>query len=214
VPGAAATSKSPAWQPAPPFVANATITPALPRVNRAEVGARFHWGHGPSTVGSDVAANTIDGMGAHIRHATSADVEAVRDLADRLREGVAPWRDDAAVTSAVRGWVDSSIQAMNEPGHAVLVAELDRKVVGFITLSPGSHWSGDVEPSIGELVVATDAEGQGVGRALVEAVMEHARERGFERISVSTGAANTRARRLYEHLGFDDEDVTLSRTLL
>lgn len=148
-----------------------------------------------------------------IRLATDADGQILLALADRLREGVAPWRDEAAVAAAVRGWVEASLEAMDEAGHAVLVAELAGTIVGFVTLSPGSHWSGAVEPSIGELVVTPQAEGRGIGTALVEAVLARARSDGHRRISVSTGAANARARGLYRRLGFEDEDVTLSRAL-
>jgi ribosomal protein S18 acetylase RimI-like enzyme len=148
-----------------------------------------------------------------IRAATDADGPVLLALADRLRQGVAPWRDEAAVVDAVRGWVEASVAAMDEAGHAVLVAELGSTIVGFVTLSPGSHWSGVAEPSIGELVVAPQAEGQGIGTALVEAVMERARSEGHTRVSVSTGAANARALGLYRRLGFEDEDVALSRRL-
>jgi len=148
-----------------------------------------------------------------IRAATDADGPVVLALADRLREGVAPWRDEAAVVDAVRGWVEVSVAAIDEVGHAVFVAELGSTIVGFVTLSPGSHWSGVAEPSIGELVVAPEAEGQGIGTALVKAVMAHARSEGHARVSVSTGAANARALGLYRRLGFEDEDVTLSRRL-
>ena len=150
---------------------------------------------------------------ATIRPATTADADPILALADRLLVGVAPWRDEAAVTAAVRGWVRTSLAAMAEPGHAVLVADLEGVVVGFVSLSPGNHWAGDPDASIGELVVSPEAEGRGIGRALVEAAMERARENGSTRISVSTGAANTRARNLYRRLGFEDEDVTLSRGL-
>jgi ribosomal protein S18 acetylase RimI-like enzyme len=152
-------------------------------------------------------------MSLTIRAATGADADAVRSLADRLREGVAPWRDETAVTTAVRRWVEGSLDAMDEPGHAVLVAENAGTILGFVTMSPGSHWSGAIEPSIGELVVAPEAESKGIGKALVEAAMDHARSEGHTRISVSTGAANARARALYRRLGFEDEDVTLSREL-
>ena len=101
----------------------------------------------------------------------------------------------------------------DEAGHAVLVAELDERIVGFITLSPGRHWAGELDGSIGELVVDRDAESQGVGAALVEAIIARAKEEGYTRISVSTGAANARARGLYARLGFEDEDITLSRAL-
>ena len=148
-----------------------------------------------------------------IRAATDADGPVLLALADRLRQGVAPWRDEGAVVDAVRGWVEASVAAIDEAGHAVLVAELGSTIVGFVTLGPGSHWSGVAEPSIGELVVAPQAEGQGIGTALVEAVMERARSEGHTRVSVSTGAANARALGLYRRLGFEDEDVALSRRL-
>jgi ribosomal protein S18 acetylase RimI-like enzyme len=148
-----------------------------------------------------------------IRPATGADQDAVSALADRLCEGVAPWRDPEAVLTAVSGWVQSSLATMGDPGHAVLVAELEGRVVGFVTLSPSRHWSGEAEASIGELVVSQRAEGGGIGRALVQAAMARARENGCARISVSTGAANARARALYRRLGFEEEDVTTSRAL-
>jgi ribosomal protein S18 acetylase RimI-like enzyme len=148
-----------------------------------------------------------------IRPATGADEDAVLALADRLCEGVARWRDREAVVTAVRGWVQSSLATMDDPGHAVLVAEFDGGVAGFVTLSPTHHWSGEPEASIGELVVSGQAEGRGIGSALVEAAMARAQESGCARISVSTGAANARARALYRRLGFEDEDVTSSRAL-
>ena len=149
-------------------------------------------------------------MSLHIRPATKADAEAVLALAHRLREGVAPWRDEAAVAAAVRGWVEGSLASIGELGHAMLVSEQAGEVVGFVSVSPGRHWSGEAEATIGELVVAPAVEGRGLGRALVEAALEHARADGYQRISVSTGAANARARALYARLGFEDEDVTLS----
>jgi ribosomal protein S18 acetylase RimI-like enzyme len=135
-------------------------------------------------------------------------------LADRLCEGVARWRNPEAVVTAVHGWVQSSLATMEDPGHAVLVAELEGSVVGFVTLSPTHHWSGEAEASIGELVVSQRAQGRGIGSALVEAAMARARALGCARISVSTGAANARARDLYRRLGFEDEDVTSSRALV
>jgi ribosomal protein S18 acetylase RimI-like enzyme len=149
-----------------------------------------------------------------IREAVAADEDAVIALADRLCEGVARWRDPEAVLIAVRGWVRSSFDAREDRDHAVLMAELDGSIVGFVTSSPSQHWSGEPEVSIGELVVDQQAGGQGIGSALVEAAMERARTSGYARISVSTGAANAPARALYRRLGFEDEDVSTSRPLV
>jgi len=39
------------------------------------------------------------------------------------------------------------------------------------------------------------------------------RDRGLDRISLETGAANTRARGFYERQGYQDEEVRLTRVL-
>ena len=52
------------------------------------------------------------------------------------------------------------------------------------------------------LGVAPDARGRGVGRALVEACVERARVAGRSAVAITTEAAWTDARRLYERHGF------------
>jgi GNAT superfamily N-acetyltransferase len=50
--------------------------------------------------------------------------------------------------------------------------------------------------------VRESARGRGVGRALVEAAIGRARERGCRRIELDVNEANPAAHALYEHLGF------------
>ena len=70
-------------------------------------------------------------------------------------------------------------------------------------VSERSHFTGEVDAYIGELVVSKAAEGGGVGRALVGAAADWARGRGRKRVVVDTGAANMPARRFYAALGFE-----------
>lgn len=56
-------------------------------------------------------------------------------------------------------------------------------------------------PSLG-IAVATDAQGQGHGRAMMLALHEAARERGAQSIRLRVHPDNTRARQLYESLGY------------
>lgn len=148
-----------------------------------------------------------------VRRAVPDDAEAIMRLADRLQEGVAPWRDRAAVLAAVRGWARDSIDAIDDPDTAMFVAERGEVVVGFASASERAHFSGETDTYLGELVVASDAERGGVGRELVEAAADWGRSRGRRRIVVDTGAANSPARRFYTALGFDDEDITVSRAI-
>nr|WP_166680512.1 GNAT family N-acetyltransferase [Kribbella sp. VKM Ac-2566] len=62
-------------------------------------------------------------------------------------------------------------------------------------------------------MVAQPYEGRGIGRALMEAVTDHARQQGLRSITLDTGAANTNARTFYNQLGFEEEDVKLTKRL-
>ena len=135
------------------------------------------------------------------------------EMAERLREGVATWRDPEAVRLAVTGWVRDSLADLASPDAAAFVAEVNGDVVGFVCVSERSHFTGEVDAYIGELVVSKTAEGGGVGRTLVEAAEDWGRARGRRRVVVDTGAANAPARRFYAALGFEDEDVTVSRAI-
>lgn len=52
-----------------------------------------------------------------------------------------------------------------------------------------------------------EVRGRGVGRRLMVATLDAARERGVERIELDVFASNTRAKALYERLGFVQEGV-------
>ena len=52
-----------------------------------------------------------------------------------------------------------------------------------------------------------------IGRALIDAVSERAKLLGLATISLDTGAANAPARAFYRRLGFEEEDVKLTKML-
>ena len=55
-----------------------------------------------------------------------------------------------------------------------------------------------------DLFTASEARGRGVGRALIEAVAEWARERGCSRVYWQTHETNATARRLYDEVAVRD----------
>ncbi len=147
----------------------------------------------------------------HVRPYDDRDLESVRRLAPRLAEGVAPWRDPARVTAAVRDWVEESLR---DPERAVYVAEADGTVVGLVTVGVRRHFTGELDAYVGELAVDATVARRGVGRALMAAAEGWAAERGLVRLTLETGAANAAARAFYGALGYLEEDVRLTRAVL
>ena len=63
-------------------------------------------------------------------------------------------------------------------------------------------WSVGLECYLAELYVIPDRRGQGLGRALMEAAIREARDRGAATMDIGVDEPDLAARRLYESLGF------------
>lgn len=151
--------------------------------------------------------------GVSVRPYHPADRDAVLSLAPRLVIGIAPWRSEEGMLRAARGWIEGSIDSTT-PDRAVFVAEEAAGcTAGFVSVSREVNFTGEVQAYVGELAVAEEAEGRGVGRALMEAAESWARERGYGLVVLDTGAANVRARGLYARLGYAEESVKLTKVL-
>jgi ribosomal protein S18 acetylase RimI-like enzyme len=97
--------------------------------------------------------------------------------------------------------------ARTRPENA-LVAEREGGVVGYVKIEhPTELAASDHVWAITGLAVDPHVQGGGAGRALMEAVIDEARRRGGRRLTLRVFAANDRARRLYERLGFEVEGV-------
>ncbi|MFJ8823174.1 GNAT family N-acetyltransferase [Streptomyces sp. NPDC102467] len=96
-----------------------------------------------------------------------------------------------------------------------LVAELDGRVVGYIRLGyPTALPATAHVRQIQGLAVADSARGHGLGRTLVRAAVDRAREQGARRITLRVLGHNTPARKLYEAEGFVVEGVLPGEFLL
>jgi len=69
-----------------------------------------------------------------------------------------------------------------------------------------SLYTGELDAYLEELYVVPERRGQGLGRALLEAAMEHARERGARHIDLNTSEEDVAARALYERMGFTNRE--------
>lgn len=95
-----------------------------------------------------------------------------------------------------------------------LVAEVGGQVQGFALYQhhPSSWVLGD-DCYLEDLFVAPEARGRGLGRALIEALMDRARAQGWHRIWWMTDQSNATARALYDRLVPDDNHIRYRRAL-
>jgi GNAT superfamily N-acetyltransferase len=105
------------------------------------------------------------------------------------------------------------------PAGAVLLALAETQVAGCVLLAPADDGIAEVR----RLYVRPALRGQGIGYALMQAAMEHARKPGHHTVRLETLAAMHEAVALYRRLGFNevapwhpphtDHDRTLFMTL-
>lgn len=148
-----------------------------------------------------------------IRPYVPSDRAFILSLAPRLAIGRQAWRDEQLWLTSIENWLTGCIDQHGQKTQVMIAQDEDGQPLGFATVSHSTHFTGQPQAYLGELVTSESAEGRGVGTALVTACEQWAREQGYTLLAVSTGAANTRALRLYHHLGFHDEDVTLTKSL-
>ncbi len=135
-----------------------------------------------------------------IRPARADDAVAIAAL------DAATWSFD--VTPSPRSSVPSSIDGM-------LVAEDGGEIVGYVAVGRATRLESNRHVAdIRGLAVAPDHQGRGLGRALVEAALDAARERGARKVTLRVLGPNTAARALYESCGFVVEGVRRDEFLL
>jgi ribosomal protein S18 acetylase RimI-like enzyme len=149
----------------------------------------------------------------HIRRYEPADREAILALAPRLAEGMAAWCDRGAWLDAVHGWIASAAQTADHGDHAVFVAVDGEQVVGVVSAGERTHFTGQVDAYVGELITAAGQERRGIARRLMRAAEEWGAARGLDYLTLETGMANHDARSFYAALGYLEEDVRLTRKI-
>ena len=76
----------------------------------------------------------------------------------------------------------------------------------------GVWWDAE-DCNVEDVFVRADARGSGLGRALVSAAIDRARERGCRRMELDTAADNAPAQGLYRSLGFFDSGIFMRRRI-
>lgn len=94
------------------------------------------------------------------------------------------------------------------------VAVVDGRVMGFaIHLHHPSTWAMTGDCYLEDLFVTDTARGKGLGRALIDDLIDLARSKGWERLYWHTDEKNARARALYDQYVASDGHVRYRLTL-
>ena len=104
-------------------------------------------------------------------------------------------------TPAATALADRMRQLLNGGDTLVLLAD-DRPYALAVLRVRAAIWSTGQECYLAELYVTPARRGQGLGRALMEAAVREARERGADTMDIGVDEPDHVARHLYESLGF------------
>jgi len=103
---------------------------------------------------------------------------------------------------------DAIDRFLRSDDHHLFLALDGGEPVGFVSGVQLTHPDKAVEMFLYELAVAEDARGKGIGRALVEALAELARERGCRGMWVLTDEDNVAAVTTYRRAGATRDERT------
>ncbi len=134
-----------------------------------------------------------------VREARAADLPVIFEIYNHeVAHGTATFDTEPRVAGQDDGWLTQRDRGR----HPVLVAAAGERVVGWASLSPWSERGGYARTVEGSVYVDADHRGEGVGRLLLEALIERARDAGLGVILARIAEANEASVGLFEAFGF------------
>ena len=133
-----------------------------------------------------------------LRPATAADAEAIcRVYNQGIEDRIATLETELRTPEERRRWL-----AARGPRHPVYVAEVEEMIVGWSSLNvynprPAYQYVADFS-----IYIERGWRGKGVGRQLLEHLIEQARALGYHKMMLSAFPFNASGVALYERMGF------------
>ncbi|HEV8458208.1 MAG TPA: arsinothricin resistance N-acetyltransferase ArsN1 family A [Methylomirabilota bacterium] len=133
-----------------------------------------------------------------VRPARESDAEAIATIYNQgIEDRVATLETELRTPEERRRWM-----AARGARHPVIVTEAAGSVVGWASLNQFNPRPAYQHVADFSVYVDRDWRGKGVGRRLLEAVIELAREIGYHKMVLSAFPFNQAGVALYERLGF------------
>jgi ribosomal protein S18 acetylase RimI-like enzyme len=148
---------------------------------------------------------------AHVWRAKPREAAAVAALLVEFRNHLGfDWPSDNAFLASVERLIEDPAT-----DYLLAAASAGAPAAGVVQLRyRWSVWRAAEDCELEDLFVSAQARRGGLGRALLAAAIERARERGVRRIALDTAERNEAAVALYRSFGFSDEAYEGGRAML
>jgi ribosomal protein S18 acetylase RimI-like enzyme len=154
-----------------------------------------------------------------IRPAVPADLSTIGKLGAflvREHHGFDPLRFIAATPRTEQGYAGFLATQLTESNVTLLVALRQDEVVGYVYATMEGYDYMSLRGPAGvvqDIVVNPAHQGQGIGRALLDAALAALAARGAPRVVLSTAEQNAPAQRLFTSAGFRRTMIEMTREL-
>ncbi|MGH7528736.1 MAG: GNAT family N-acetyltransferase [Gemmatimonadales bacterium] len=150
-----------------------------------------------------------------VRPARDGDRPFILGLAPRLAEfDLPPWRSAGEIAQGEAQTLAAALSTLPADADLLVAESPEGERLGFIFLETDiDYFRGTPHAHVGILAVDQAAEGRGVAGALMQAGEEWARARGYQMITLNVFEANSRARAVYQRLGYLPETLRYVKPL-
>ncbi|MBI2256265.1 MAG: GNAT family N-acetyltransferase [Proteobacteria bacterium] len=150
-------------------------------------------------------------MPVTLRLATAADHPAIRALDPRLiAEAALPGATSDDFLCFQRQFTDAALADTNPKSRLVVAVDDSDQIRGYMHLKPIHDDVLGVETGyLSIIAVAESASGQGIGRMLMAAAEDWAKEQGYPSLLLDVFATNETARIFYRRAGFIEDSIRL-----
>lgn len=149
-----------------------------------------------------------------IRNAVEADRAFICALSPHLAEVAdLTWHADNVIQQMQDDYIIEMLNQTSMP-RITLIAQKHDLPLGFIHACEHQDGiSGEPCGTVPLLAVSPTAQGMGVGRLLMKAAEDWAKEQGYRLLHLEVFANNDNARGFYQKLGFEPEILHMIKTL-
>jgi L-amino acid N-acyltransferase YncA len=138
-------------------------------------------------------------MTIEMRDATPDDLPGIMEIYnDAVLNTTAIWNDVLVDLENRKEW----FKARKDRGFPVIVAVRDGAVVGYASYGDWRAFDGYRHTREHSIYVHKNARGAGLGKLLMQALIEHAKANGVHVLIAAIESENTASIRLHEALGF------------